>query len=64
MTKKTEKEEIIAIGRGGGLAVSRIDFNSDDLSSNPIFSLQMLFEKNENKQRESEVGPLLKGDNR
>ena len=45
MTKKTEKEEIIAIGRGGGLAVSRIDFNSDDLSSNPIFSLKMLFEK-------------------
>ena len=40
-------------GRGGGQVVSVLAFYSDDLSSNPAdtysFSVQFVFEKNENK---------------
>ena len=44
--------------------VSVLAFYSDDPSSNPTevynFSLAFVFEKNENKQKEAGVGPLLK----
>ena len=44
--------------------VSVLAFYSDDPSSNPAdaysFSVQILFEKNENKQKEAGVGPFLK----
>ena len=44
--------------------VSMLAFYSDDLSSNPAeaycFFCKIVFEKNENKQKEAGVGPLLK----
>ena len=52
------------MGRGGGQVVSALAFYSDDPSSNPAdayrFSVQIVFEKNENKQKEAGVGPFLK----
>ena len=43
------------MGRGGGQVVSALAFYSDDPSSNPAdayrFSVQIVFEKNENKQK-------------
>ena len=51
-------------GRGGGQVVSVLAFYSDNPSSNPAdaysFSVQIVFEKNENKQKEAGVGPFLK----
>ena len=53
------------MGRGGGQVVSVLAFYSDDPSSNPAetcsFSVKLVFEKNENKQREARVGPLCQG---
>ena len=47
-----DKESNI-LGRSGGQVVSVLAFYSDDLSSNPAdtysFSVQFVFEKNENK---------------
>ena len=44
--------------------VSVLAFYSDDPSSNPAdaysFSVQIVFEKNENKQKEAWVGPFFK----
>ena len=52
------------MGRGGGQVVSVLAFYSDDPSSNPAdaysFSVQIVFEKNENKQKEAWVGPFFK----
>ena len=49
----------------GGLVVSVLTFQSEDPSSNPAkvfkFSVKLVFEKNENKQREARVGPLCQG---
>ena len=51
------------MGRGGGQVVSVLAFYSDDPSSNPAdaysFSVQIVFEKNENKQKEAWVGPFF-----
>ena len=52
------------LGRGGGQEVSVLTFYSDDPSLNPAeaycFSVQFVFEMNENKQKEAGVGPFLK----
>ena len=52
------------MGRGGGLVVSVLAFYSDDPSSIPAevynFFCKNIVEKNENKQKEAGVGPLLK----
>ena len=44
--------------------VSELTFYSDDPSSNPAdaksFSVKFVFEKNENKQKETGVGPFFK----
>ena len=49
---------------GGGQVVSVLAFYSEDPSSNPPdayrFSVQFVFEKIENKQKEAEVGPFKK----
>ena len=51
-------------GRGGGQVVSMLAFNSDDPSLNPltstIFTVNIVIEKNENKQKEAGVGPFKK----
>ena len=50
------------LGRGGGQVVIVLAFYSDDPSSNPAeaysFFCKIVFEKNENKQKEAGVGPL------
>ena len=52
------------MGCGGGQVVSMLAFYSDDPSSNPAdayrFSVKFVFEKNENIQKEAEVGLFLK----
>ena len=52
----------VAWGRGGGQVVSVLAFYSDDLSSHPAdtysFSVQVVFEKNQNKHKEAVVGPF------
>ena len=52
------------MGRGGGLVVSVLAFYFDDPSSIPAevlnFFCKNIVEKNENKQKEAGVGPLLK----
>ena len=54
---------MLLLGRGGGQAVSVLAFYYDDLSSNPAgihnLSVKLVFEKNENKQKEDEVGPFF-----
>ena len=49
-------------GHGGGQVVSLLAFYSDDPSSNPaegyFFSVKVVFEKNENKQKEDVFGPF------
>ena len=51
------------MGRGGDLVVSVLAFYSNKPSSNPAeaYSLlcKMLFEKNENKQKEAGVDPFF-----
>ena len=51
------------LGRGGGQVVSVLAFYSDDPSSNPAdaysFSVQIVFEKNKNKQKRGRVGPFF-----
>ena len=46
------------------VVVSMLAFYSDNLSSNPAeafsFTVQFVFEKNENKQKDVGVGPLKK----
>ena len=51
-------------GHVGGQVFSVLSFYSDNPSSNPsealsFFSVQFVFEKNENKQKEAGVGPFL-----
>ena len=50
------------LGRGGGQVVSVLAFYSNDPSSNPAdaysFSVEFVFEKNENKQKRGRVGPF------
>ena len=52
------------VGRGGGQVVRLLAFYSDDQSSNPSnafsFSVEFVFEKNENKPKEAGVGPFKK----
>ena len=52
------------MGCGGGLVVSVLAFYSDDPSSIPAevynFFCKIVVEKNENKQKEAGVGPILK----
>ena len=52
------------MGRGGGQVVSALAFYSDDPSSNPAdayrFSVQIVFEKNENKQKKGRSWPFFK----
>ena len=52
------------MGRGGGQVVSALAFYSDDPSSNPAdayrFSVQIVFEKNENKQKKGRRWPFFK----
>ena len=53
------EEQVInaGVGAGGGLVVSLLVFYSD----NPFefcFSVKIVFENNENKQKEAEVGPF------
>ena len=54
----------LCLGRGGGQVVSVLAFYSDDPSSNPAevynFSVKIIIEKNENKQKRGRVGPFLK----
>ena len=49
------------LSSGGGQVVSTLAFYSNDKSFNPAevynFSAKIVFEKNENKQKESSVGP-------
>ena len=49
---------------GGGQVVSVLAFYSDNPSSNPAdaysFSVQIVFEKNENKQKRGRGGPFFK----
>ena len=49
-------------GRGGGQVVSVLAFYSDDPSLNPAdaysFSVQIVFEKNENKPKRGRVWPI------
>ena len=56
------KKKII-LGRGGGRVVSVLAFYSDNTSSNPTdtysFSVKIIFEKNECKQKESGVGQFF-----
>ena len=52
------------MGRGGGgQVVSVLAFYSDNPSSNPVeaysFSVNFVVEKNENKPKETGVGPFL-----
>ena len=51
------------MGRGGGQVVRVLAFHSDDPSSNPAeaysFFFKIVFEKNENKQKEAGVGPIF-----
>ena len=51
------------MGRGGGQVVSVLAFHFDDPSSNPAeaysFFFKIVFENNENKQKEAGVGPLF-----
>ena len=51
------------MSRGGGQVVSVLAFYSDDPGSNPAddycFFVQIVFEKNENKQKEAGVGPFF-----
>ena len=51
------------MGRGGQV-VNKLALKSDDPSSNPAdaysFSVKILFEKNENKQKEAGIGSFLK----
>ena len=51
------------LGRGIDQVVSVLAFYSDDLSSNPAeaysFFCNIVFEKNENKQKEAGVSPLF-----
>ena len=48
---------------GGGQVVSVLAFYSDNPSSNPAdaysFSVQIVFEKNENKQKRGRGGPFF-----
>ena len=50
------------MGCGGGQVVSLLAFYSNDPSSNPAkvysFFCNIVFEKNENKQKEAWFGPL------
>ena len=56
------EDKKVDLGRGGGQVVSVLAFYYDDLSSNPpeaySFFCKIVFEKNENKQKEAGVGPL------
>ena len=49
-------------GGGGGLMVRMLTFCSDELSLSPAevysFSSNILFEKNENKQKEASIDPV------
>ena len=49
-------------GGGGGLMVRMLTFCSDELSLSPAevysFSSNILFEKNENKQKEASIDPF------
>ena len=51
---------MFAVGRGGRQVVSVVAFYSDEPSSNPVeaysFFCKMVFEKNENKQKEAGTG--------
>ena len=53
----------LMLGRGGGQVVSMLALYSDDPSSNPAevynFSVKIVIEKNENKQKEAGVGPFF-----
>ena len=61
-TRGENKLESILLGRGGGRVVSVLPFYSEDLSSSPTvvknLSVKLLFEKNENQQKEAGVGPF------
>ena len=50
-------------GRGGGQVVSVLAFYSDDPSSNPAevynFSVKIVIEKNENKQKRGRGWPIF-----
>ena len=48
------------MGRGGGLVVSVLAFYSDDPSSNPADSLNILFEKTKINEKEAGFDPSLK----
>ena len=49
-------------GRGGGRVISVLPFYSEDLSSSPTvvknLAVKLLFEKNDNQQKEAGVGPF------
>ena len=51
------------MGRGGGQVVSVLAFYSDDPSSNPAevynFSVKIVIEKNENKQKRGRGWPIF-----
>ena len=57
------KKQFYSVGPGGGQVVSVLAFSSVDPSSNPAdaysFSVNFVFEKNENKQKRGRVGPIF-----
>ena len=59
--KKSRHNDIIYLGRGGGgQVVSVLTFFSVQIPLMPtIFSVKIVFERNENKQKEDGIGPFF-----
>ena len=58
-----QRSSNLSVGRGGGQVVSMLAFYSDDPSLNLAdaysFSVNFVFEKNENKQKRGRVGQIF-----